>query len=48
MTHSVRNQWTTAGEADKIEQSYRNVLTYATKHKETGKHKRFRQKGAGG
>ena len=33
-----------AGEADKIEQSYRNGLTYATKHKETRKHKRFRQK----
>ena len=32
-----------AGEADKIEQSYRNGLTYATKHKETRKHKRFRQ-----
>ena len=35
VTALLRNEWTTAGEVDKIEQFWGNVLTYTTKHKET-------------
>ena len=40
----LRNEWTTAGEADKVEQIWGDVLTNGTKHKETIVHKLFRQK----
>ena len=39
-----RNEWATVGEVKKIEQIWGNVLTYATKHKNTMKHNRFGQK----
>ena len=42
-TSCVRNGSTIAGEVDDIQQSESNVLTNATKHKETTVHKRFRQ-----
>ena len=38
------NESTTAGEVDKIEQIEGNVLSNATKHKETIVHNRFGQK----
>ena len=40
----LRNEWTTICEVDKTERiDLGNVFTYMTKHKETMKHKRFRQ-----
>ena len=43
----LRNEWTTTGEVDKTDRTDLRkwgVFTYATKHKETMKHKRSRQK----
>ena len=44
LSESQGNEWTTAGEVDKIDKMQENVLTNAMKHKETIVQKHFRQK----